>query len=219
VSKSKTKPQKEYYISVDVETDGPCPGVNSMLQLGAVFYSAEGEVLKELGLNLFELEGAVQDPHTMAWWADQEVRFPGIWDRLMENRLTPKLAMERFTSAVQSICHQTSASPVVVGYPAGFDFSWLYYYLHRMTGKSCVGFSALDLKTLGMSLINRTYHDSVKHRFPREWFNPQLKHTHNALDDARGQGYMFFRMKEAASEMWANSNPVKAAQSQVIENT
>jgi hypothetical protein len=70
--------QPEFYISVDIESDGPCPGINSMLQFGAVFYDPQGKTVRELDLNIFPVEGAVQDQNTMKWWAEQEVKRPGI---------------------------------------------------------------------------------------------------------------------------------------------
>jgi DNA polymerase III alpha subunit (gram-positive type) len=185
---------REYYISVDIEADGPCPGVNSMLQLGAVFYDAEGNVLEEFVRNIEPLAGAVQDPKTMKWWGEQEVKNPGLWKTMTDNQRHPCNVVTEFEILVSRHSKLLNAKPLVVAYPAGFDFTFLYYYLCRFSGESCVGFSALDMKTLSMTLLNRLYHDCSKSRFPRSWFNPAYKHTHNALDDAKGQGYQFFQM-------------------------
>jgi DNA polymerase III alpha subunit (gram-positive type) len=190
------KEKTEYYISLDIESDGPCPGVNSMLQIGAVFYDASGRVLLEYEANMEELEGASPDPNTMAWWAEQEKANPGTWTSMMVNRVPAQVAIEGFQKAVERINKQTGGSPVVFAYPAGFDFTFLYYYLCRFFKKSCVGFGALDLKTLGMSLVKSNFRGATKRNFPSRWFDPALKHTHNALEDARGQGYMMFRMLE-----------------------
>ncbi len=102
--------------------------------------------------------------------------------------------MERFQKAVERINGLTGGLPVVVAYPLGYDFVWLYWYLCKFFGKSCVGFSALDIKTLAMSLLKCSYRDSAKKNWPRQWRSPKLKHTHNALDDAREQGFSFFKM-------------------------
>jgi oligoribonuclease (3'-5' exoribonuclease) len=198
---------REFYISIDVEADGPCPGVNSMLQFGAVFYDADGNVLYEYLANIYPIEGAVQNPETMDWWTKQEEKNPGLWESMMQDRVTAKVAMERFQTAVKRFAGALRASPLVVAYPAGFDFTYTYWYLCKFLGQSCVGFSALDMKTMAMCLINRSYHDSSKRRFPRSWFNPDFKHTHNALDDARGQGYNFFKMKEALGDLYATKEP------------
>lgn len=196
------KRTKEFYISIDMEADGPAPGVNSMLQFGAVFYDPDGKVIDEYLVNIEEIEGGVQDEDTMKWWAAQEVKNPGLWANMRFGLVAPKLAMQRFESMVRKHIANLNCAPLVVAYPAGYDFSWLYYYLCKYLGKSIVGFSALDMKTMAMSLLQKRYHDSSKARFPRSWFDPKLKHTHNALDDARGQGFMFFQMKKALENVW-----------------
>jgi len=208
-----SKREKEYYISLDVEADGPCPLVNSMLQLGAVFYDPEGNMVEEYKANILEIDGAVQDPSTMKWWADQEERFPGIWTRMMENRVDAKTAMDKFAYLVTKYCLKFKCAPLVIAYPAGFDFTYLYVYCCKFLGKSPVGFSALDMKTLAMSLIQDTYHNSAKKRFPQHWFNSKLKHTHDALDDARGQGYTFFKMKKQMELNWITLNAAMSSES------
>lgn len=195
------KRTKEFYVSVDVEADGPCPGINSMLQFGAVFYDTEGNIIYEYCANIAPIEGAVQDPDTMKWWAEQEEKHPGIWESMTRNQVPAKLAMERFQSYVRKFSNELDASPLIVAFPSGFDFTYTYWYLCKFLGESCVGFSAIDMKTMAMCLINRTYHDSAKKRFPASWFDPKLKHTHNALDDAKGQGYIFWQMKKALEDL------------------
>ena len=197
---------REFYISVDVEADGPCPGVNSMLQFGAVFYDADGKVLDEYSANIFPIEGAKSDPGTMKWWATQEEKRPGLWDSMMKDRVDAKTAMLGFEDKVVRWANRLKCSPLVIAYPAGFDFTFTYYYCFRFLGYSPVGFSALDMKTMAMCLLQRTYHDSSKRRFPRSWFNPAFRHTHNALDDARGQGYNFFAMKKSLGILWDSVN-------------
>lgn len=195
------KHTKEYYISVDIEADGPCPGVNSMLQLVAVFYDDSGKIYTEYKANILEIENAVQNPSTMKWWADQEKKRPGTWDRMMTNRIPGKLAMERFRSHVKQQTDQLNASPLVVAFPSGFDFTYLYWYCCTFLGTSPVGFSALDLKTIAMAIIQCSYHDSAKRRFPQSWFDPLLAHTHDALDDAKEQMHIHLQMKKALNTL------------------
>jgi hypothetical protein len=138
----------------------------------------------------------------MAWWAEQEAKNPGLWASMTTDQVSPKLAMERFQSHVRRISSELKASPLVVAYPAGYDFTWLYVYLCKFLGQSCVGFSCLDMKTMAMILLQKAYHDSSKVSMPRRWFNPKFKHTHNALDDARGQGFLFFSMFREIKDVW-----------------
>ena len=199
MSLSKNRP--EYYISIDVEADGPCAGLNSMLQFGAVFYDADENVLAEYEANIREIEGAKPDLSTMRWWAEQDEKRPGLWANMMTDRVSATVAMQKFQDIVTDVSAKEKCAPVVVAYPALFDTSYTYYYCHRFLGSSPFGFSALDIKTMGMVVSKSSYHGSSKKNYPNNWFNPEFRHDHTALADARGQGYTFFRMLERAGEL------------------
>jgi hypothetical protein len=80
--------------------------------------------------------------------------------------------------------------PVFVGFPASYDFMFVYWYLIRFAGESPFSHSALDIKTLVMAALGTGYREAVKRNMPREWFE-QLPHNHVALTDAIGQGVLF----------------------------
>jgi hypothetical protein len=61
--------------------------------------------------------------------------------------------------------------PVFVGYPAGFDFLFVYWYLIRFAGESPFSFSALDIKTYAMALLKKDYRKSTKGGMPKHWFD------------------------------------------------
>jgi hypothetical protein len=88
-------------------------------------------------------------------------------------------------------------APVFVGYPAAYDFMFVYWYLMRFVGESPFSQSALDIKTLAMVLLGTPYRESTKKRMPERWFD-DLPHTHVALDDALGQGALFCNMLSEA---------------------
>ena len=69
--------------------------------------------------------------------------------------------------------------PVFVGYPAAYDFMFVYWYLIRFTGESPFSHSALDIKTFAMALLGRGYRESTKRNMPRQWFD-KTPHTHVA---------------------------------------
>ena len=83
--------------------------------------------------------------------------------------------------------------PVFVGYPAAFDFMWVYWYLIRFTGESPFRHSALDIKSYAMAMMKTPFYWSTKRRMPRHWFD-EYPHTHRALDDAMEQGLLFCNM-------------------------
>jgi hypothetical protein len=49
--------------------------------------------------------------------------------------------------------------PVFVGYPAAFDFMFVYWYLIRFAGESLFPQSALDIKTYAMALLRKGYRE------------------------------------------------------------
>ena len=74
--------EKEIYISVDIETDGPIPGEYSMLSLGAAAFMPDDEsnTVGTFEVNLPRLDGAGQDPDTMKWWDTQKE----AWEHVAE---------------------------------------------------------------------------------------------------------------------------------------
>ena len=102
------------------------------------------------------------------------------------------MAMGRYTAWLA----QLPGRPVFVGYPAAFDFMFVYWYLIRFTGSSPFSHSALDLKTYAMALLHTGYRSTAKRTMPRAWFD-DTPHSHIALDDAIEQGALFCNMLAA----------------------
>ena len=176
---------KEIYVSTDVETDGPIPGPHSMLSFGSAAYFPDKTLVSTFSANLETLPGASADPRTMEWWKSQ----PEAWSACRENLQPPETAMTRYVSWLK----QLPGKPVFVAYPAGFDFTFIYWYLIRFAGESPFSHSALDIKTYAMAKLRRPYRESTKRNMPKRWFD-DLPHTHKALDDAIEQGALFCNM-------------------------
>lgn len=191
----------EVYFSVDIETDGPIPGVNSMLSLGAAAFAEDGKMLATFSVNFETLEGATSDPDTMEWWATQ----PEAWDACRKDLRHPASAIGSFVLWIQEVCvlgaGQSTPRPVFVGYPAGFDFTFVYWYLIRFMGpgKSPFSFSALDVKSFAMAVMGCGYRNVGK--VTMKAFMPKdLPHTHIALDDAIEQGQLFMNLLRYARD-------------------
>jgi DNA polymerase III alpha subunit (gram-positive type) len=176
----------EIYVSVDIETTGPAPDMYSMISLAAVAYDATGKEIGFFIANLEEAPGAARDDNTMKWWQ----RFPEAWAAATKNPEPPEKAMKDFALWLDHLPGKLT----FVGYPAGFDFTFVYYYLIRFAERSPFSFSSLDMKTLAWVLLGGNYYEAVKKYWPRRWFDPSLKHSHVALEDAREQGASFFKM-------------------------
>lgn len=182
---------KEIYISTDIESDGPIPGINSMLSFGSVAFDGQGRELASFTANLDLLEGAIPDPNTMAWWNRPEQK--KAWDACRKNTIPPDQAMKGYVSWIKKL----SGKPVFVAYPAGFDFLFIYWYLIRFAGESPFSFSALDIKTYASAVLKCDYREATKRNMPKSWFSKGNSHNHIALDDAREQGMLFMAMRNA----------------------
>ncbi len=182
----------EIYVSTDIEADGPIPGPFSMLSVGSAAYTEDGAFIDSWSVNLETLPGASTHPDTMSWWRTQ----PKAWKACRQDLRAPKEAMAEYAAWLDGL----PGVPVFVAYPAGVDFTWVYWYLMHFVGRSPFSFAALDMKTLAMILLRRDFHDSTKRNMPRRWFNEKL-HRHVALEDAIEQGDLFINMLAEAREL------------------
>jgi hypothetical protein len=179
----------ETYISIDIEADGPIPGPHSMLSLGAAAYverDGKAVLIGTFSANFETLDGAIPHPLTMSEFWDKQ---PEAWAACHKNVQTPTKALGEFVAWV----HNMSGNPVCVGYPATFDFMFLYWYLIKFGYESPFSFSALDIKTYAMAVLKKPYRESTKRGMPSRWF-PKAKHTHVAVDDAIEQGALFMNI-------------------------
>ena len=173
----------EIYVSTDVEADGPIPGPNSMLSFGSAAYLPDKTLVSTFTANLELLPGAAGDPETMAWWAERA----DAWKAARANLRDPGEVMREYAAWLDSL----PAKPVFVGYPASYDFLFVYWYLIRFAGRSPFSFAGLDIKTMAMIALGKEYRQCTKKNFPKRWFDQNLPHNHVALDDAIEQGALF----------------------------
>lgn len=178
----------EIYVSTDVEADGPIPGPHSMLSFGSAAFARDGTLVATFAANLATLPGATGEAKTMAWWATQ----PEAWAAHRAQLQAPEQAMPDYVRWLKEL----PGKPVFVAYPATYDFMFVYWYLMRFAGESPFSFSGLDMKSYAMALLGTEFRDTNKRTMPRNWFS-ERPHTHQALDDAIGQGELFLNMLKA----------------------
>lgn len=175
------------YISVDIESNGPIPGVYSMLSLGAAAYSLENNTpISTFEINISPLKDAIECPKTMEFWANNREAY----EKITTGQVNPKIAMNMYLKWLKHL----RSKLVFVGYPASFDFMFSHWYLIKFTNEDPMGFQALDLKTMAMCLLNKQFRHTTKRNMPKEWFIGSPKHDHTPLNDAIGQGTMFINM-------------------------
>jgi len=183
--------KKEVFFSIDIEADGPIPIQNSMLSFGCAAFDSEfpGRVLGTFSRNLLPLPGAQPDRRTMdEFW----LKNPKAWAEATSNQVPAENAMTDFVSWVKSF---DECKHVAVCSPAGFDFTFMYVYMIKFVGESPFSFGCLDVKSYASAVLKQPYRGSGKRSWPKRWFHPKLEHTHIAIDDAIGQGFIFSKMR------------------------
>ena len=181
----------EIYVSTDVETDGPVPGLHSMLSFASAAYLADKSLVGTFEANLELLPEAQPYPETMAWWQTQ----PEAWAAHREATQAPERALRHYLGWLKHL----PGTPVFVGYPAAFDFMWVVWYLVRFTGENPFSHSALDIKSYAMAMMRSDFWETHKRTMPKRWFD-RLPHTHRALDDALEQGALFCNLLKESRE-------------------
>lgn len=182
--------QDEIYLSVDIEADGPIPGPNAMMSIGAVAFDIDRNMLGCFSANLMPLPGSVPNPETMTFWAAN----PAAFAATQSDRREPADAMRDYLAFLKGLPRR----PIFVGYPAAYDFMWHHWYLLAFTREDPCGFAPLDMKSYGAAMLGCPFRESAKKRYPEHWFSGAPPHDHTALTDAIGQGVMAVNMMREA---------------------
>ncbi|MFE1441604.1 exonuclease [Streptomyces sp. NPDC058739] len=190
------------YISVDIEADGPIPGPYSMLSLGAAVagtQDAGGFTAADPEKQTFyrELRPVSED------FVPEALAVSGLdRERLSAEGAEPAVALAEFSDWVQEV--SAGAQPVMCGYPASYDWTFLYWYLIRFTGRSPFGHSGcMDMKTLFATKAGLPLRAVVKGTMPRELLS-RRRHTHHAQDDAVEQAELFANLMR-----WPGPGPAR----------
>lgn len=188
----------EVYFSVDIETDGPVPGVNSMLSMGCAAFDRLGSRLGTFSANLLPLPDGQTDPKTMAWWATQAQ----AWQACQQNPQCPGRVMPEFAQWVSTTAG-SNAKPVFAAWPVGFDFSFVYWYLMHFHGESPFSHHALDIRSYAMAYLQLDYrqaHKSALYKHLKARLTTNRVNSHIALEDAIEQGELLVALLAANRE-------------------
>lgn len=186
--------EEEVYISADVETDGPLPGINSLLSFGCAAFTLKSGLISTFERNLELLPGAVPDLATKVEFWD---RNPEAWAACRKDVQPIEPSIRAYVAWVKGL----PGIPVFVGYPATFDHYFLHYYTIVFTGSDPLGFSALDMRSYMSGMLGTSFKSSSKKNMPKEWFPQGSPHTHVAIEDSKEQGELFMNMLRARLKM------------------
>jgi hypothetical protein len=162
------------YIMVDTETDGPIPGDYSMISFGAVLVNEQLDKSFSARLKPISDKFIPEALAVSGYTREQTLEFDD-----------PQTVMENFSRWVQQ---NTSDRPLFISDNNGFDWMFICWYFHHFTGSNPFGFSSQNLGSLYKGLIKDTF-KNFKHL-------RQTKHTHEPLDDARGNAEALLTMKK-----------------------
>lgn len=177
----------ELFVCFDIETDGPLPGENSMLSLGCVALTEKGEEVATFYMKLQKLPAAHMDPDTQGFWDKN----PEAYLEATKDAQDPQLVILAFLDWLKNL--MTKYTVVLVAYPSGFDFTFLYWYMRMFADASPLNHSCIDIRSFIMGMTGRPFNRTSKKYWNKAWKSPYA-HTHNALDDAREQGHSFVKL-------------------------
>ena len=162
------------WFCVDVEADGPIPGDYSMVSIGAVLVKdpAQGFLgyLKPISPE-WQPEALAVSGHTR----EETLEFPD-----------PITTMKAFESWVNKV-NEPGTQPIFAADNNGFDWMFTCWYLWHYCGDCIFGFSSKNINSLWHGMQRNT-RESFKHL-------RITPHTHNPLDDARGDAEALLQMQ------------------------
>lgn len=152
------------YVMVDIEADGPIPGDYSMISLGAVIVEPSPSKtfygkLKPISDN----------------WVQDALKVSGFTREETMSFKEPKFVMEQFAVWIND---NSKDRPIFISDNNGFDWQFVNWYFHHFLGQNPFGFSSMNLGSLYKGLVRDTF-KNFKHL-------RKTKHTHNPVDDAKG---------------------------------
>ena len=160
-------------VSVDIESDGPIPGDYSMILLGAVIVD---ETLDKTFYGKLKPISDKWIPESMDIFEVSRQEALGFND--------PKEEMERFAAWIDENC---KSRPMFFSDNNGFDWQFINWYFVHFTGKNPFGFSSTNIGSLYKGLVSDMF-KNFKHL-------RKTAHTHNPVDDAKGNAEAILHMK------------------------
>lgn len=169
---------KHLWISTDVEADGPCPGLYSMVSFGAV-------VVEDSLNRTFYGETAPISSN----WIPKALAVSGFTREQHEKFQPPDVAMVKFGQWLDSLGADRF---VLVSDNNQFDGQFINYYFHRFCGINPFGFSSRRLSDIYSGLTKSAFTQN-------DWKKKYRKtrHSHFPVYDAKGnaEALLAFRDK------------------------
>jgi hypothetical protein len=162
------------YIMVDIEADGPIPGDYSMICFGAVI------VENGLRRSFYGKLKPISDK-----WIPEALSVSGFTREETLAFDDPASVMENFRCWLKD---NINGRPFFISDNNGFDWQFINWYFHHFVGDNPFGHSSTNLGSLYKGFVKDTF-KNFKHL-------RETEHTHNPVDDARGNAEALLKMKK-----------------------
>lgn len=162
------------YFVIDVEADGELPGINSMVCFGAII------VEPSLKHTFYGKTAPISKI-----FKEDVLAISGFTRKEHEKFDDPERVMRDFYSWV---IQNSLGHPIFITDNPAFDFAYMNYYFHVYCGKNPFGFSARRIGDLYCGMVMDTR---------AKWKHLRItSHTHNPVDDAKGNAEVLLKMQE-----------------------
>lgn len=152
------------FIICDVESDGGLIGDNSMVCFGAVVLD------KKLDKTFYGQTAPISENYN-----PEALAISGFSREEHEGFQDPKTTMMEFAKWLSD---NSKGRPVLVSDNNGYDASWINWYFLKYWGENPFGWSSRRIGDMFCGFYKDAYYKWKQHRI--------TKHTHDPIDDARG---------------------------------
>lgn len=170
---------------IDVEADGPCPGMYSMIEIGIVKFDYEGKFDNYFHGQLAPMTDLyIEEALSVSGYSrEQTLEFPG-----------PSEVMHKAHEWISD--NNDHGRPIFFSDNNGWDFPWWNYYSHFFLGTNIFGHSSRNIGDLYKGLVKDMF-QNFKHL-------RKTKHDHNPVNDAKGNAEALLEMKNMGLRIGRN---------------
>jgi hypothetical protein len=162
------------WIMVDIESDGPVPGLYSMVSLGAVV------VEPSLQRTFYAQFRPISDG-----WVPEALAVSGHTREECMEFPSPEKGMNEFASW---LAKNGGNRPMFVSDNNGFDWMFVCWYFWKFTGGCPLGHSSTNLGSLYKGLV-QDMSKNFKHL-------RKTRHSHHPVEDAKGNAEAMLHLKD-----------------------
>lgn len=163
---------KSRNVSVDIEADGPCPGIYSMICFGAVIVEAG-----------FQRTFYAELKPISELWIPDALAVSGFSREDTMKFADPYDSMFNFE---EWLTKNIDGRPILWADNNGFDAAFINYYFHKYLNRNPFGWSSANIGSLYKGICGDLHQKFTHLR--------ETTHTHNPVDDAKGNAEALLKM-------------------------